>query len=302
MTYQTEVDFHPLFELVSSMSVFLSQKSHYDVGQQWFKEMESKISPTFKAHMKDEELMRGEIFLLIMLWKCPNRSTLSEFLAWFQAFSIGELYEFLYPYFDADQPKDLGAFRDGYCELLKNWSEVYSFHDGKIKALEEIAGKLKEESKGMDSVEFVEKCTNGIRIFPVADLRQVILVPSFYTAPLNRVYSCNEMMFIHFAVDEPAESAMVPTIGFMRRTKALADPKRLRILQLLAAEAKTFTEIGKEMKLSKSNLHYHLTLLRTAGLVRITNYKFNEPDKYQTRRQGFAALNEDIETYVFRGK
>lgn len=36
MSYQTEVEFHPLYELVSSMMVFISHKNHYDLDKQWF--------------------------------------------------------------------------------------------------------------------------------------------------------------------------------------------------------------------------------------------------------------------------
>ncbi|HYK73000.1 MAG TPA: winged helix-turn-helix domain-containing protein [Pseudoneobacillus sp.] len=302
MTYQTEVDFHPLYELALSMTVFTHKKSHYDLDKQWFETMEAKVSPSFKEKTKDEEKLEYIGYLMILMWKCPKKNSLSEFLQWFHEFSVGEIYEMLIPYLGEQQPKDLGAFRDFYSELLVSWNDVYSMEEKKINLLADMASFLKEKSQTMDPVDFVENCTNGIRIFPMEDLHHVILVPSYHMAPLNRIYDLNHTLFVHIPIDQPSESSMIPSISFMRKTKALADAKRLRILQYLSDEPKTFTEIGKEMKLSKSNLHYHLTLLRTAGLVRITNYKFKQPDKYETRPLGFSALKEDIESYVFENR
>jgi DNA-binding transcriptional ArsR family regulator len=300
MTYQTEIDFHPLYELVSSMSVFLSSKPHYDLDKQWFETLKGKVSPSLKDKIQDEEKLHELGFLMILMWKCPNKSSLTEFLKWLHAFSVGEIYEILIPYFGDYPLKDLGAFREFYSNLLISWDDVYSIEEETIELLEERTRVLKEESKSMNPVDFVENCTNGIRIYPMEDIKNVLLVPSIHTAPLNRIYELNNTMFVHFAVDQPSKDSTIPSLSFIRKTKALADPKRLRILQFLSSEPKTFTEIGKEIKLSKSNLHYHLTLLRTAGLVRINNYKFKEPDKYETRPLGFTALQNEIESYIFK--
>lgn len=302
MTYQTEIEFHPLFELVSSMSVFMSPKTHYDLNKDWFQTMEQKVSLTFKEHIQDEEKLHEMGYLHLLIRECPTKNTVTEFLQWFHNLKVGEIYEILFPYFDSEPLKDLGAFRDFFSTLLMSWSEVYLIEEETIQLLDGMTSFLREESKTMDPVDFVERCTNGIRIIPMEDLHNVVLVPSFHTAPLNRIYEMNHTMFVHFAVDQPSEISAIPSQSFIRRTKALADSKRLRILQFLSNEPKTFTEIGKETKLSKSNLHYHLTLLRTAGLVRINNFKFKQPDTYETRPLGFMALKEDIEAYVFENK
>ncbi|WP_442598675.1 winged helix-turn-helix domain-containing protein [Neobacillus sp. D3-1R] len=303
MTYQTEIDFHPLYELALSMMVFTHKKSNYDLDRQWFETMESKVSSSFKEKIQNEEQLEYLGYVMILMWKCPNKNSLSEFLEWFHQSSVGEMYEMLYPYFGEEHPKDLVAFREFYTEILTSWNEAYSMDDEIIKMLADRVPILKEEAKTMDPIDFVERCTNGIRVYPMEDLHHVILVPAYHVAPLNQFHDLKHTLFVHIAVDPPSESATIPSISFMRKTKALADAKRLRILQYLStSEPKTFTEIGKEMKLSKSNLHYHLTLLRTAGLVRITNYKFKEPDKYETRPLGFSALKEDIESYVFENR
>lgn len=44
MTYQIEIEFHPLYELVSSMAVFTNPKPYYDLDKKWFQILESKVA------------------------------------------------------------------------------------------------------------------------------------------------------------------------------------------------------------------------------------------------------------------
>jgi DNA-binding transcriptional ArsR family regulator len=52
-------------------------------------------------------------------------------------------------------------------------------------------------------------------------------------------------------------------------TKALAEEKRLQILSSMKDESKTFTDLVLLMGMSKGNIHHHLLLLRSAGLLKI---------------------------------
>lgn len=49
--------------------------------------------------------------------------------------------------------------------------------------------------------------------------------------------------------------------------KAFANPIRLRILDLLARETCSVSELQKELSISKPNLSQHLTILKQAGVV-----------------------------------
>ena len=44
MTYEIEIEFHPLYELVSSMAVFTNPKPYYDLDKKWFQILESKVA------------------------------------------------------------------------------------------------------------------------------------------------------------------------------------------------------------------------------------------------------------------
>jgi len=54
-----------------------------------------------------------------------------------------------------------------------------------------------------------------------------------------------------------------------RRLKVLADPRRLRILDLLMEGVQCNCEIGDELGMSKNLISHHLRVLREAGLVKM---------------------------------
>lgn len=52
---------------------------------------------------------------------------------------------------------------------------------------------------------------------------------------------------------------------------ALANPVRLMILDLLAEEEATATDLLQTLKIPKSNLSQHLKVLKTAGILKVRN-------------------------------
>lgn len=74
-----------------------------------------------------------------------------------------------------------------------------------------------------------------------------------------------------------------------RRLKALADPERLRIVDVLFAGAKNVSQIAEELGTEIVNVSHHLGVLRSAGLVQVERqgrfmiYSL-APDVYAARR------------------
>ena len=56
-------------------------------------------------------------------------------------------------------------------------------------------------------------------------------------------------------------------MGFQETFKALSDPTRRRILQLLRDGAKTAGEIGSHFDRTGATISHHLAVLREAGLI-----------------------------------
>jgi DNA-binding transcriptional ArsR family regulator len=60
-----------------------------------------------------------------------------------------------------------------------------------------------------------------------------------------------------------------PPAFLVRRLRALADERRLRLLRRLNRERTTLQELATEFDLPKTTLHYHLAILRAAGLIHL---------------------------------
>jgi DNA-binding transcriptional ArsR family regulator len=82
----------------------------------------------------------------------------------------------------------------------------------------------------------------------------------------------------------------------MRLTRALSDETRLFILRLLTGKQLNFTEIVKEVGLSKSTIHYHLISLRAAGLVIV--HTTGKSASYSLRLEALNGLPGRIGDYL----
>ncbi|QOR67943.1 winged helix-turn-helix transcriptional regulator [Cytobacillus suaedae] len=300
MTYKVEIEFEPIYELVSSLSVFVTQKANYDLDKKWFKNVENRIQPELGELLKDQETLHLIGYLLLLIKKSPYKKSLQEFLSWFKGLSIGEIYELLYMYFREDPLKDLEFFRNFYVTLLPLWDEVYKVDDDVNNYLMSIANEKLSQKANIPPEEMVEECSNGIYIEPSEEISEIILIPTYHLSPQNRIYGFKNTAIIQFSIDIPKGREHEVPLVLLRKTKALADEKRLRILQILATEPKTFTQLVELTNLSKSNLHYHLVLLRSAGLIKITSFMFTQkPDLYEVRPNVLNTHKEDLVAYIY---
>lgn len=62
-------------------------------------------------------------------------------------------------------------------------------------------------------------------------------------------------------------------MGLSDTLKAVADPIRRDILEILKKERHSAGEIAKQFNLSQATISYHLTQLKKAGLISETKYK-----------------------------
>lgn len=62
-------------------------------------------------------------------------------------------------------------------------------------------------------------------------------------------------------------------MGFAETFKALSDPVRREILELLKKESLSAGEIGSHFNMTGATISYHLSILKKAGLVTETKKK-----------------------------
>ena len=62
-------------------------------------------------------------------------------------------------------------------------------------------------------------------------------------------------------------------MGMSETLKAISDPERRKILEMLKGEKKTAGEIASSFNLTGATVSYHLSILKKAGLIAETKYK-----------------------------
>ncbi len=77
--------------------------------------------------------------------------------------------------------------------------------------------------------------------------------------------------------------------------RAIAEPNRRRILELVAAEELTAGEIADHFDVTRPAISQHLTVLREAGLI--SERRHGTRRLYRTRREGFAETKLLLESF-----
>ncbi|WP_442598350.1 ArsR/SmtB family transcription factor [Neobacillus sp. D3-1R] len=301
MGYRVVFEFSPLYELVNSLELFLSKKSikNVDLGTDWVKQVQENLDAHHIDFGNPKDIPCFS-YLYLLVWQSPEKENIDVFLNWLRSLQPGDLYEKLFSYVSESLPTDLTVIRDQYVHLLHIWNEQYfSKMDTEIldllrESFLEWEGKPMEE----DPISFVEKASGGLKIEAYEGLQQVILIPSYHMNPLIRINKFKNIAQILFPVDRPEMDPYQPSKKLVRLTKALADENRLRILKLLSEGPKTFSEILKHFDVSKSTVHHHVMLLRTAGLV--TAYHTDEfcSEFFIYRPIGMTELTEQFNHYI----
>lgn len=268
MNPNLEFSFSPLHEIIQSLSLFLHKKmaKNTDLGANWLKEAEQKLSAEFLSYLENTKLPCLED-LYLLVWQFEQKNSPEEFIQWLGSLSPGDLYEKLCFLIDSPVSNDLGAIAGQFVYMLKHWNEQYF---SKLdKSLLDILEAEKERIRceySENPLEFVERMA-GIRIPPGISAERIVMIPSYHLAPLVDYVKFKNVIFIIYPVDLPQNEKWAPPKSLVRLTKALSDENRLKILKYLSEESKSFTEILNFIGLSKSTTHHHISNLKSAGLV-----------------------------------
>ncbi|MNE66567.1 HTH-type transcriptional regulator KmtR [compost metagenome] len=145
-------------------------------------------------------------------------------------------------------------------------------------------------------MEVYEQATAGMRLYPAEQLKQVILIPQYHPRPLVTTAFYDEFVFTSYSCDVLPPEEGRPAAALLRLTRALSDETRLYILRLLTGRQLSFTEIVKQVGLSKSTIHYHLIALRAAGLVIV--HSSGKTASYSLRLEALRNLPQQIGSYL----
>ena len=168
---------------------------------------------------------------------------------------------------------DAADARQRVVGLLSRWrDEVFAREWAEIAPIvERDADEKRRLARSSTVSAVVEEATNGGEYVPEAGIGRVLLVPTYLGRPwvihgrqrgtLVMVYPAGEAALA--GSPEEARRRLV-----LRLSKALADDTRLRALHRLAESSRSLVELADELGVSKSTMHHHLAVLRSAGLLR----------------------------------
>ena len=184
--------------------------------------------------------------------------------------------------------------------VLAAWSERFSPIESRVSAILERDYDARAADRAtLTPVDLIEHTTGGIRWLPEGGVKRVILAPSYFSRPYNFLMSASDFRLFCYPVSDEALESIDPLAApqsVVRLHRALGDETRLRILKLLAGRDLYLTEIAQQLELSKPTIKHHLALLRSAGLVTIT--ESGTVIYYSLRRNRLDDASADIKRFL----
>jgi DNA-binding transcriptional ArsR family regulator len=184
--------------------------------------------------------------------------------------------------------------------VLEAWAGRFTPIESRVTAiLERDYDSRAADRASLAPVDLIERTTTGIRWLPEGGVRRVILAPSYFSRPYNFLMSGSDFRFFGYPVSDEALESNDPLAApqsVVRLHRALGDETRLKILKLLAGRDLYLTEIAQQLELSKPTIKHHLALLRSAGLVMIT--ESGTVIYYSLRRNRLDDASADIKRFL----
>jgi DNA-binding transcriptional ArsR family regulator len=219
------------------------------------------------------------------------------------ATAIPELAEKLPEWHKAGRLELLGdpkLAKDRVVMVLRAWQAKFAEIEPRVNDIlvRDFDARAADRER-LNPSDLIETTTGGLRYLPEAGISRVILAPSYFSRPYNFLMSSHDWRFFGYPVADAAldpADELTPPLSVVRLHRALGDETRLRILKLLASRDLYLTEIAQELELSKPTIKHHLSQLRAAGLVTIT--EAGTVLYYSLRRNRLDDAADEIKRYL----
>ena len=333
-TLHVEIDVSPAYELLLSLFVVgCGDCTEYDVGADWFDTNYAKASPELREGL-DLILAMGELSvkLLGIVHDLPAPKTVEMLLSHLSDLDPVEfrtsllrnaLPEVAEDVLTSGDPASLaaaigddphfvknrasieavfalpaGEFRDKLVDTLRRYDAELSEDVAKLMPILERDATAKRAMRGTVPPErLVENATNGVTFAMQPDVSGAVLIPSVVIRPWVVISEHGSLRLFAYPVTDESITAdpAAPPEWMVSFYKALGDEKRLRILGILSDGPESLRELTKRLGLSKSTVHHHVSILRRAGLVRIT---LGEDKEYSLRTDAVPEAGRLFETFL----
>lgn len=165
------------------------------------------------------------------------------------------------------------AAKAALLDLLHRWHDAFF-----ARVADEIAPILERDVRAKRALQrtisperLIDTTLNGVVYAPEPGIREVVFFPSYLWRPWVVLSDHHDLKLIVYSVadDSLAVEGDEPPTRLVKLYKALGDERRLRTLKKLSAADHSLQELADFLGLAKSTMHHHLTILRSAGLVRV---------------------------------
>ncbi|MET1232217.1 MAG: helix-turn-helix domain-containing protein [Candidatus Limnocylindrales bacterium] len=192
------------------------------------------------------------------------------------------------------------AWIDRIRGLLGEWVVRFEMVEERVSRIIERDLELRaSDRRTLAPPELIERTTGGVRWLGEAGVTRVVMSPSYFARPFNYLYAgLDWRLFAYPAADEALDrgDAMSPPPSLIRLHRALGDESRLRILRLLRDRDMYLTELAQQLEVSKPTMKHHLTQLRVAGLVTVTDQ--GAQTYYSLRRDRLSEAGDDLMRFL----
>jgi DNA-binding transcriptional ArsR family regulator len=196
------------------------------------------------------------------------------------------------------------ATKQRWLAVMREYQAVF-FADEE-RRLQPILERMLDDAKALAPKttvpDLLERLSNGFTLSADIELDRLVLVPSVWLHPyvIRAEISERELLVVwgahppgHRVV--PGESVPEDALLVLR---ALADPTRLRLLRLIAAEPRSLQSLAQEVKLSLPTVSHHIRELRGSGLIRLEIGGRGRESKYTVRWPSAERAFEDLKGFV----
>jgi hypothetical protein len=175
-----------------------------------------------------------------------------------------------------------------------------TFHEGGFAAHEsDVRRRLEADAadaaallRTLDAYDAIDRAAGGYRYAAEAEFDHVALIPQLAAAP--SILLCqhrNTRLICYPATQEASPRELLVALG-----RALADDKRVGMLERLRRGDATLAELAREAGVAKSTAHHHLTQLRAARLITLRGNAAGY--SYSVDPVGFAAAQQLIGAFL----
>lgn len=191
-------------------------------------------------------------------------------------------YSFTSPYVEFVTGTNTEELKSHLMRVLTEWYEVVIIpkEDFYHEILERDCKAKELKQSIIEAEELVMWATGGVEYAPEPSVHQVLLIPQYIYRPWTIQADLKGIKVFYYPVHNESiypGDRFVPDQVLLQKHKALGDETRLKIIKLLAEKDYSLQELTDVIEAGKSTVHHHLSILKSAYLVKSnrTSYRLN---------------------------